>query len=242
MNESFENRGPVISLRHVGVSYTHHIGPFKRRRFWALNDVSLDLFHGETLGIVGRNGAGKSSLLRILAGIIRPDRGRVIHNGHRAALLSLQLGFAPNLSGRENACLSGIIMGLSRKEIGRRMDRIQEFAELGDFMDQPLKTYSTGMRARLGFAVALESHPDILLIDEVLGVGDGEFREKSSNALRQLIRSNKTVVLVSHHVETVRQLCDRAVWIEDRISKTQGDVDKVLAEYHSHLHVPMQKT
>lgn len=230
-----------MSLHHVGVSYSQHIGPFKRRRFWALNDVSLEVFHGETLGIVGRNGAGKSSLLRILAGIITPDRGRVIHNGHRATLLSLQLGFAPNLSGRENACLSGIIMGLSRKEIGRRMDRIQEFAELGEFMDQPLRTYSTGMRARLGFAVALESNPDILLIDEVLGVGDGAFREKSSNALRELIRSNKTVMLVSHQLETVRQLCDRVVWIEDRVSRAVGGVDEVLGAYQASLRVPIPK-
>jgi lipopolysaccharide transport system ATP-binding protein len=215
----------------VGVHYERRHGIFRSQRFWALEDISFSLYHGETLGIIGRNGAGKSTLLRLLAGIIGPDRGRVEQHGCRASLLSLQAGFLPRLSGRENAILSGILLGLSRKSVLRKLASIFEFAELQDAIDEPLHTYSAGMRARLGFAVAFQANPDILLVDEVLGVGDQQFREKSSLALRELICSDKTVVLVSHNLDTIRDLCDRLVWIKDRRTFREGATDDVLQEY-----------
>lgn len=148
-------------------------------KFWALKDISFDIFHGETLGVIGRNGVGKSTLLCLIAGIIDPDMGTVFRaeNCH-ASLLSLQVGFVPQLTGRENAVLSGILLGMHRETIESRMEEIIAFSELDEFIDQPIYTYSTGMRARLGFSVAFQTDPDILLVDEVLGVGDADFREK----------------------------------------------------------------
>jgi len=165
-------------------------------------------------------------------GIINPDRG-TIHLDIRChiSLLSLQVGFIPQLTGRENAVLSGMLLGMRRKEIEARMDDIISFSELRDFIDQPISVYSTGMRARLGFSVAFQANPDILLVDEVLGVGDAEFREKSAHVMRQKIRSNRTVVLVSHNPQTIRNLCDRAVWIEKGCTRLEGDPGSVLAAY-----------
>ena len=224
---------PAASLRHVGVKYQ------TRNRFsganvrWALKDISFDVLHGETLGILGRNGAGKSTLLRLLAGIIGPDRGKIVTDGSRATLLSLQVGFLAHLTGRENAVLSGILLGMSRREVEARLDEIIAFSELGELIDEPLSTYSSGMRARLGFSVAFQANPDILLVDEVLGVGDLEFRQKSSNKMRELMRSDKTVVLVSHSPATLRELCDRLVWIQDGRSVAAGPVDEILAAYQA---------
>jgi lipopolysaccharide transport system ATP-binding protein len=218
-------------LENVGVSYERRQSLFRSQRFWALEDVTFSLYHGETLGVIGRNGAGKSTLLRLLAGIIGPDRGRVERHGCRASLLSLQAGFLPRLSGRENALLSGILLGLSRESVLGRMSTIIEFAELEDAIDEPLHTYSAGMKARLGFAVAFQANPDILLVDEVLGVGDPQFRKKSSSALRERIRSDKTVVLVSHNLDMVRDLCNRVVWIKDRCTFREGPTEVVLKEY-----------
>jgi lipopolysaccharide transport system ATP-binding protein len=200
-------------------------------KYWALKDVSFDLYHGETLAVIGRNGAGKSTLLRVLAGIISPDRGQVQGNGCSISLLSLRVGFIPHLTGRENAVLSGMLMGLRRREVEKRMDAIVEFSELGSFIDQPVRTYSAGMNARLGFSVAFQSDSDILLIDEVLGVGDVEFRKKSTAALREKIKSDKTVVLVSHTPQTVKELCDRAVWIDGGVTRVEGSRDEVLQQY-----------
>lgn len=221
----------MISMRHVGVYYWLKQSYFKRRQFWALKDVSLDLFRGESLGIIGRNGAGKSTLLRLLAGVIKPDRGELFNPGYRASLLTLQLGFVPYLTGRENAYLSGMLLGLSRRQVAEKMDAIIEFSGLGEFFDQPIRTYSSGMRARLGFSVAFQVDPDILLIDEVLGVGDAEFKEKSNAALRERIRSSKTIIFVSHSPQMVRRLCDRVVWIENGISQMDGPADDVIDAY-----------
>jgi lipopolysaccharide transport system ATP-binding protein len=227
----------MLSLRNVGVYYKRRRGVFGET-FWAFKDVSFDLYPGETLGIIGRNGAGKSTLLRLMSGIIRPNRGTLDnYGGYRASLLSLQLGFIPHLSGRENAILSGMLMGVRRKEIEARLPAILEFSELGDFFDQPIQTYSSGMSARLGFSVAFQVDPDILLIDEVLGVGDAEFSQKSSRAMQEKIRANKTVVFVSHNAVMVQKLCHRVVWIEDGVSRMEGDPDSVVKAYHQSLHV-----
>jgi len=221
----------IIRLEGVGVAFPRQASLRRGEPFWALENVSFDVREGETLGVIGRNGAGKTTLLKVLAGILKPDRGILINTGHRVAMLSLQLGFLPNLDGRDNAMLSGILMGLTRAQVRARLDRIIAFAELGDFIDEPVATYSAGMRARLGFAVALECNPDVVLIDEVLGVGDADFRAKSAAAIEGLIRSNKTVVLVSHNADTIEKLCERAVWIEQRVTRAQGEVADVAGAY-----------
>jgi lipopolysaccharide transport system ATP-binding protein len=204
----------------------------QRSRYWALSEISFTLRHGETLGVIGRNGAGKSTLLRLLANIIGPDCGSIWWEpGYTASLLSLQAGFQGTLSGRDNALLSGILMGLSWREMQRRIPGVIDFSELGDAIDAPVHTYSTGMKARLGFAVAFQIDPDVLLVDEVMGVGDADFKEKSSEALKERIRSDRTVVVVSHNTGTLKDLCQRLVWIEDGRTRMEGDVDDVLAYY-----------
>ena len=221
----------VIELQNVGVSYTRRAGLMRGQKFWALHDVSFDLHQGETLGVVGHNGAGKSTLLRLLAGIMAPDRGDVISRTDRVSLLSLQAGFVPHLTGRENAILSGILMGLSRKEVLARMQDIIEFSELGEFIDEAVRTYSSGMRARLGFAVAFQADPDVLLVDEILGVGDAGFREKSALAMKQKIASDKTVVIVTHNPETIIDLCNRIVWIHNGVTHAIGEPRELLRQY-----------
>lgn len=223
---------PVLELKGVGLAYDEgRLRLFNRQRFWVLKDISFTLHQGETLGVLGRNGAGKSTLLRLLAGIYAPDRGSLLRHGGRASLLSLNAGFVQHLTGRENAMLSGILLGLRKAEIRQRLPAIHEFSELGDFFDEPLRTYSSGMRARLGFSVAYQVRPEIMLIDETLGVGDENFRRKSTEAMKERIRDGGTVILVSHSAGTVRQLCDRAVWIDDGVSRMEGEVQPVLDAY-----------
>ena len=222
---------PILALNRVGVYYQRRGGV----RHWALEEISLSLHKGETLGVIGRNGAGKSTLLRLLAGIIRPDRGKYVNHGYQASLLSLQLGFVGHLSGRENIILSGLLLGMHLREIKERIDDVIAFAELEEFIDEPIETYSSGMKARLGFSAAFHVDPDILLIDEVLGVGDAEFVEKSKAVLQERIRSDKTVVLVSHNANVVGALCDRAVWIDKGRSVAEGPTAEVLSEYQKSL-------
>ena len=221
----------LISINNATVSYPIQRGFLKWSQYTPLKDISLDLHRGETLGIIGRNGAGKSTLLRLIAGIIEPDDGQVINHSAVILLLSLGVGFIPHLTGRENATLSGMFLGLSKQEIKHRMDAIIEFSELYELIDQPLRTYSSGMRARLSFATAIQINPDVLLIDEILGVGDEKFRVKSTAKIKQIIKSDKTVVLVSHQIPIIRELCDRLVWIEDNHVKLTGDTSSVLKDY-----------
>jgi len=222
---------PLLQLEHVGVAFPKGRGLRHRGHYWALEDVSLTLHQGETLGVIGRNGVGKTTLLRVIAGIIDPDRGKLHNPGVRASMLSLQVGFAGQLTGRENAILSGMLLGASRRHMERAMDEIIAFSELGAFIDEPVASYSAGMKARLGFSVALQADPDVLLIDEVLGVGDEPFRKKSAQAIHERIASERTVILVSHNVELMRQLCDRVVWIEEGISRLEGPSSEVLDAY-----------
>lgn len=224
---------PLISLRAVSLCYMRRLRRRHHCDFWALQDISLDILHGETLGVIGRNGAGKSTLLRLLAGIVAPDRGVVINHGATASLLSLQVGFLPHLTGRENAMLSGILLGLTPGQMRARMNEIIAFAELENVIDAPLKTYSSGMRARLGFAVSFLTDPEILLIDEVLGVGDIEFRKKSSGLLKARIKSDLTAVVVSHNLQTIRELCDRVAWIQGGRLVAIGDTATVLRDYEA---------
>jgi len=222
-------------VEKVGVAYRRKSGVFRHEKFWALNDVSFDVYHGETLGVVGRNGAGKSSLLRILAGIVSPDKGRVVNHGVTASLLSLQVGFLNHLTGRENAVLSGMMLGLSKDQVLKKIDDIREYSDIGDFFDQPVNSYSSGMRARLGFSVAIYINPDVILLDEVLGVGDIEFREKSSETIKSIIKSDKTVVLVSHNGSVIKRLCDRVVWIDNMQTRMQGDPEEVVTCYEQSI-------
>ena len=229
---------PLISLEGIGVCYP---APLRRLRrsgppTWALEDVGFELRAGESLGILGRNGSGKSTLLRLLAGILAPDRGSLrAAEGLKTSLLSLQVGFAQHLTGRENVYLSGMLLGLSRKQIDEKFDPIVEFAELEEWIDRPLGTYSTGMRARLGFSTAFQVDPDVLLIDEVLGVGDGAFVAKSSAVIRERLRSKKTVVLVSHSLPTLRELCDRTIWLDKGVTREDGPTEQVLDDYQRAL-------
>ena len=222
----------AIRLRNVGLYFPLR-GRDRASRYWALEDVSLELRHGEKLGVVGRNGAGKSTLLRAIAGTLHPDRGELWRDRSTVQLLSLGVGFVSNLTGRDNAILSGLLQGLRRRDIMSRLSTIQEFSGLGDFFDRPISTYSSGMRSRLGFSVATQLEPDILLVDEVLSVGDNEFRERSREVLMRRFSDGGSVVLVSHDDATVEKLCDRAVWIERGRTVMAGAVAEVLEAYRN---------
>jgi lipopolysaccharide transport system ATP-binding protein len=228
----------ILSLEQVGIYYKRKGGflGLHGDAFWALENISLSLYQGENLGIIGRNGAGKSTLLQLIAGILKPDRGQMlVERKYRASLLALQLGFIPYLSGRENAILSGMLMGMSRKQVELNLDKIVEFSELHEFIDQPVITYSSGMSARLGFSVANYADPDVLLIDEVLGVGDASFAIKSTEAMFEKMNSNKTVVFVSHNTSLIQQLCTRVVWIENGKTMAEGTTAEVLPKYINSL-------
>lgn len=224
---------PIITLDRIQCSFTMKKGLFGFKNYTALKDISFDIYKGETLGIIGRNGAGKSTLLKIISGILLPDDGEVIYHNNdlSISLLNLATGFSPDLPGRMNAILSAMFLGFSRKEAESRIDEIIAYAELEDWIDEPLKTYSTGMQMRLGFAVAIKMSPDILLIDEVLGVGDLEFKKKSVTTMKEKMMSDQTVVFVSHAIPHVRELCSRVIWIEEGVIKMSGNTDQVLEKY-----------
>ena len=233
----------VISVKNIGVRYFRKRSrlPWRKEEFWALKDVSIDLVRGASVGIIGRNGAGKSTFLQVLAGIISPDRGAVENRGATVSLLSLRLGFVKELSGRENAVLSGMLQGVSQREMRRRLPDILAFSDLGEAIEDPVGTYSSGMAARLGFAVALQVASDVLLIDETLSVGDITFRAKSAKSLEDIIRSNRTVVLVSHDPGTIESLCDSALWLEDGVVRMEGTPETVLAAYRQEFGGPAKK-
>ena len=226
----------LISLRNVEVRYKKAGNIFSKSKYFrALRDVSFDVKDGESVGIVGRNGAGKSTLLRLMSGVIRPDGGRVLNHGATVALLSLQVGFDGNLSGRDNAIISGMLQGKSKREVVSKLDAICEFSELGDFFNEPVRTYSSGMRTRLGFSISTIVSPDVLLVDEVLSVGDHSFRAKAEDAMKEKLASNQTVVLVSHSVQQIERVCDRAILIEDGINFADGSPSEIVKIYQERL-------
>jgi lipopolysaccharide transport system ATP-binding protein len=224
---------PLIELRDVSLHYRRRRSLRGLRDHQVLSEVSFPVYPGETVGIIGRNGAGKTTLLKLIAGIISADAGSIVRRTENICLLSYQLGFNQFLSGRENAVHTAMLQGMGRAEIESRIGEVAAFAGLEDALDEPLSTYSAGMRARLGFAVSLQLDPDVLLIDEALGVGDHEFKERSGRAMRERMRSNKTVIVVSHDPFTVKELCDRAVWIENGQVVMQDIPEKVIAAYHN---------
>jgi homopolymeric O-antigen transport system ATP-binding protein len=203
----------------------------EERDIWALRDVSFDVADGEVLGIVGRNGAGKSTLLKILTRIATPTEGRAEIRGRVGSLLEVGTGFHPELTGRENVYLNGSILGMKQREITRKFDEIVEFSGVDAFLDTPVKRYSSGMSVRLAFAVAAHLEPEILLVDEVLAVGDAEFQRRCLGRMEDLSNSGRTVVFVSHQMQAVAQLCDRAIWLEQGRIEREGPASGVVAEY-----------
>lgn len=199
--------------------------------FTALDEVSLEIARGETLGVIGSNGAGKSTLLKIIAGTTKPTAGTVSVDGKVSALIELGAGFHPEISGRENVFINGIMLGLSRQQVAERFDDIVSFAELEDFIDAPVKTYSSGMYMRLGFSIAIHIDPEVLLIDEVLAVGDEAFVHKCLDKIAAFKRRGKTILLVSHSLESVRRLCDRVVWMNNGKIEASGDPPRVIDAY-----------
>jgi lipopolysaccharide transport system ATP-binding protein len=213
-------RSPISSLRRK-----------KDETFWALKDVSLEVREGEVLGLIGRNGAGKTTLLKILSRITRPTTGWAEIHGRVGSLLEVGTGFHPELTGRENTFLSGAILGMSKREIERKFDEIVAFAELEKFIDTPVKHYSSGMYVRLAFAVAAHLEPEILLVDEVLAVGDINFQKKCLGKMGDVARAGRTVVLVSHNLGAITQLCPRTIWIDEGSLRADGASESIVAEY-----------
>ena len=203
--------------------------------FWALRDVSLEVPVGQIVGIIGHNGSGKSTLLRILAGISHPTSGTVHINGRYGALLELGAGFHPNATGRQNAYINALFMGLSKGETRDKMDSIIDFSGLGQFIDQPMRTYSSGMYLRLGFSVAIHVQPDILLVDEVLAVGDADFQEKCFEHFRTLRARNTTIIIVTHNVDSLMDFADRVIMLDHGTVKMDGGPFDVITEYLSIL-------
>ena len=203
----------------------------KKTIFKATDDVSFKIYKGEKVGILGFNGAGKSTLLKIISGVYTPDEGEVIINGNIAPLLSLGAGFDKNYSGRENIFLNGAILGYDEQFLRSKYDEILEFSELGEFINLPVKNYSSGMLSKLGFSIATIVDPDILILDEVLGVGDITFRKKSKEKLQSLMESNTTVLLVSHSIKEIRNICDKAIWIDKGKVLDIGEVNSICDKY-----------
>jgi len=206
-----------------------------RREFWALRDVSFSVEPGETLGIIGANGAGKSTLLSLLAGTLSPTTGSIRTSGRLSSLLELGAGFHPELTGRENVFLWGTIMGLSQARMRERFDRIVAFAELADYIDQPVKHYSSGMYVRLGFAVAVEVDPDILLVDEVLAVGDLAFQRKCLQRMEEYRKRGKTLLIVSHDMQTIQAISNRILFLSEGRVLGEGDPESMVGRYETHL-------
>jgi teichoic acid transport system ATP-binding protein len=203
----------------------------------AVRDISFEVPHGAVLGIVGVNGAGKSTLMRTLAGILPPTRGRVEVYGRVSTLLALGVGFKGELSGRENVVLGGLAAGLNRDQVEAKYDEIAEFAELGDFMDMPMRTYSSGMYGRLAFSVAVNMDPDILLIDEALSVGDARFKRKSFDKMRELCDQARTILMVSHGLKSIQELCEEVVWMHDGEIAMREEAATVIEAYRRFLDV-----
>lgn len=238
----------MLALRFDGVtkSFPHHAGRMllrdrirewmraaPRPRFEALKDVSFELAPGESLGVIGANGAGKSTLLNLATGLAQPDSGRIEVNGRVGALLELGAGFHPDLTGAENLRLNAALNGLSRRETAGRFEEIVEFSGVREFLDEPLRTYSAGMSMRLAFSVLVHTDPDILLIDEVIGVGDREFSLKCLEKIRQFQREGKTILLASHALELVASLCQRAIWLDRGRMVQAGPAQPVVAGYQA---------
>jgi len=239
---------PTIEISNVSVKYRlakekpktlqeYIIHRLKGRRmdyedFWALRHINIEVYRGETLGIIGHNGAGKSTLLKVIAGVLKPTDGNVTVNGKIAPLIELGAGFDMELTGKENIYLNASILGLSRKEIDRKLNNIVEFSGLGEFIHSPLKSYSSGMISRLGFSIATEVDPEILIIDESLAVGDERFNKKCMERMTGFKKSGITILFVSHSMDEIKRLCDRVLWLDHGKQRMLGDPESITEEYH----------
>jgi len=237
---------PIIQLENVSVSYrlpSERIGTFKEyairklqrkikiEKFWALNDISLQVNQGDVFGLIGNNGAGKSTMLKVISKVLKPTKGRVVVYGKIAPLLELGAGFHPELSGRENVFLNGALLGYSREEMEAVFDEIVDFAELKQFINSPVRTYSSGMYARLGFAVATAHMPEILILDEILSVGDEAFQKKSRDRLQKFQKHGATVLMVSHALDSMIGMCNRVAWIDHGNLRQIGAPQEVIDAY-----------
>jgi teichoic acid transport system ATP-binding protein len=226
------------TLRNAFIKFGKREGRRRQVRIVeAVKNVSFDVPHGTVLGLVGANGAGKSTLMRAMAGILPPTEGRIIVNGRVSTLLALGIGFNPMLSGRENVVLGGLAAGLTVDQVEAKFDEIAAFADLGDFIDMPMRTYSAGMYGRLGFAVSVNMDPDILLIDEALSTGDAAFREKSMNKMRELVSEARTIVIVSHAMGLITELCNHAAWLHKGELLQTGAPADIVEAYMKFLNV-----
>ncbi len=232
----------ALEVNHVSIDYKDlsHMSLAKSLRkggitksnvVRAVNDISFSVNKGEILGIVGRNGSGKTTLLRSVAGIFQPDEGTIDTHGNRVSLMAIGIGFNGNNTGRENILKSGMLLGCKLDYVKEHMDEIIEFSELGDFIDRPVRTYSSGMYSKLSFSVTAILDTDIMLVDEVLSVGDEHFRKKSFKKMEELMMSDRTVLIVSHATDTLKKFCDKILWINDGQFVKLGDTEEVLAEY-----------
>jgi lipopolysaccharide transport system ATP-binding protein len=229
----------ILTLENVCLSYHTSKASFDHGVHRVLDNISLELYEGETLGLIGRNGVGKTSTLRVMGSILSPNSGTVTQRaGTSSSLLTIGLGFRPDLSGRDNALLAAMLQGASKRQAKSFLEEIKAFSELGDSFEEPVKTYSSGMRSRLGFTTALISHVDILLIDEILSVGDAEFRGKAQAAMKERISGDQTVVFVSHSEDLIKNLCDRAIWLEGAKIAAEGDTAEVVAAYQQRIKRP----
>lgn len=204
----------------------------KTTEFWALKDVSFNIKKGEVIGLIGSNGAGKSTLLKVVSGVMKPTKGKITVNGVISPMIELGAGFDPELTARENIYLNGAILGYSKQFIDDKFDEIVEFSELRDFLDAPVKNFSSGMVAKLAFSIATIVSPEILIVDEILSVGDIKFQEKSKNKMLELIKGGTTVLYVSHSLESIKELCNRVVWLEHGQIVKIGETQKICQEYY----------
>ncbi len=239
---------PAISFKNVSKRFTYAreqpqsiqetvaslIGRRNRKptkELWAVRNLSFDLYPGQSLGIIGRNGSGKSTVLKLIARIIRPTSGQVAVRGRVSALLELGAGFHPDLTGRENIALNASVLGLSQEDVDRNFDAIVEFSELGEFIDMPVKHYSSGMYMRLGFSVAIHVDPDILIVDEILAVGDQAFQTKCIDRIHEMHRSGVSIILISHNLSVVRRMCSNLIWLENGRMRVSGHTEEVANQY-----------
>lgn len=223
------NKEKIDSLKEYFIKLAKHELMFKQ--FTALHDINFDIAKGEVVGLVGLNGSGKSTLLKIIAGVMKPTKGKVSVKGSIAPLIEVGAGFNPDLSGRENIFLNSYLLGFNKKYINDHIDEIIEFSELGDFIDVPLKNYSSGMKSRLGFSIATAVNPKILIVDEVLAVGDFKFQQKCHAKIQSLMNNDTTVLIVSHNINQIKELCSRCIWLEKGKIIADGPAEEICNKY-----------